>query len=113
MPKQVNEEFIHDDSSLLPNEGGIFHPEEPEDIKEEEDVEKSMVLSSAPIIPDLLAWFENEVKETDSITAAQQFAQQFKLPEQDVINAFKIVKTIMEIKKENIKTLFEIHIKNR
>lgn len=47
---------------------GIYYPETPTEQVEEEAKEKAVIASSYPVMDDVAEWFQEAIKECDSIT---------------------------------------------
>lgn len=68
MNKEVDNQVSDD---LIPNEGGsgIFQPEQPEEVAQEVESERSIVSVSFPIIDEIFKFIENEIQLTKDISS--------------------------------------------
>mgnify|MGYP000848299233 FL=1 len=64
MAKEIVPDEMED---LMPTDGGIFQPEQPIEIVEEVNEEKNMIQTSRPILKELFAWLDEEIKATSNI----------------------------------------------
>lgn len=99
---------------LLPNDGEIFTEEfeddQQDEIDQEADREKQTMKQSAPILDDLFAWFDNEIDNCDSISTALGLAKEKNISREAALEAFDVVRGLLEEKKQSLVNLKEVHL---
>lgn len=91
-------------ADLYPNDGATFYvPEKPE--KEEISAEASRAHLAYPILDELLAWFDERIAKTDSVAAVKAEAKLRGIPEAAVLEAYDIVREVLQDKRNELETI--------
>ena len=110
-PDTDQEEFIPDDSMMLPNEGQAFHDEEEsvqdEELKQEKDEDRAMFQGNEPLIQAVFEWMDNEIKDTDSIKTARAVAKEYKITIEHAIAVCDIVSKVIEGKRLQFQNIYD------
>lgn len=88
----------------LPNDGFYFQPEEPEVQTEAKAAEKAEAVQLLPVVDSLMGWFDECIKNTDSIAVAIEEAKRRELPIETVTTAYDIVREILEAKQNELRS---------
>lgn len=109
-------------SDIMPSTSESYQPEddgedyrtedEKADERAEQDERHMMRTAGLGLTEELIKWFDNEVKATDSVKAAMAYAAENGLEGNipDVLRAFDIVRAVLEIKRDNLVALKEEHL---
>lgn len=94
----------------LPNDGSSFYiPEVPAEQKIEMSEEKQRAVAAYPILDELLTWFDEAIKNTDSIEILKADARRRNKSHEVMVEAYDITRELLTIKRgelESIKTTF-------
>lgn len=104
----MNEDILSDD--LMPTDGGLVG-QQPEDVVEEVNAEQTMITSSAAVMDDLFAWFDESIAETADVSNID-VTQSTDLVVAQVL-AQRIVKEMLQAQKERLRQLDELYNKRR
>lgn len=97
--------------SDMPNEGSVFIPEEPEEQVKQEEQERGVVKGSAPIFEELIEWFGEKIADTDSIKSVMATCREGDYEMRETVIAYDIVRKILENKKQDLETKFDLYVK--
>lgn len=88
----------------LPNNGFYFQADEPKEQKEIKAQEKAEAVQLLPVVDSLMDWFDECIKNADSIAIARIEAEKRKLPIETVTTAYDIVRELLESKKNELRS---------
>jgi hypothetical protein len=103
---------------IMPNNGEAFHHDEDDGLTESERddaraerEEHNMMRSAGVTLTDtLITWLEKEIAATDSVRAVKTYAESSGIPEATVLEAYNIVRSLLEQKREELIQLKEEHL---
>lgn len=82
-----------------PNAGEYFQPEVPAQTKYDNEEEKKQAAQALPFIDQVSAWFDDMIANTDSVTVVRQEAKRRDVPVEVAVEAYDIVREILQAKK--------------
>jgi hypothetical protein len=97
--------MVMDTSDPYPNDGTYFQPDVPELTKAANAEEKMLAAQSLPFIDGVLAWFDDVIATTDSITAARVYAEKYGKTYESVAIAMDISREYLEQKRGEMQSL--------
>ena len=95
---------------MLPNAGNLYD----QDLQEQQveiTKEKQDTLSSLPIMDSLIKWFDHDILSTDSVTEALNYSKQNNIDIEITLRAFAVTKTLLEKKRDSLRSLYDEHTK--
>jgi hypothetical protein len=79
--------------------------------QEAENTERSMMRSAGTkLTDDVLAWFDTQIRDTDSVAAAVEYARTTNHSVDDTLHAFDIVRDLLERKRDELTALKEEYL---
>lgn len=90
---------------IYPNEGSHFQPDVPELTKKANEDELAASARFLPVLNDVIAWFNLAIESTDSRKAVHDEAKARGKSYEVIDEAYDIVRTVLEAKKEEFRNL--------
>ena len=91
-----NDDLYQIDGETYTN--GIYYPEVPTEQAEAEKAKQGKMASSYPVMDDVADWFKEQIELADSVQYVKSYADVEKVPIEDTLRAFDIVRLLLETK---------------
>ena len=95
---------------LYPNDSGAMFQDQPEERTEEEQKEAGMVKASAPIIPEILAHFDERIAFYGSVDSIDINLNDDPLTHQKKTAVAQMMKSQLEQERSELESLFEQYL---
>lgn len=98
------------DDSTYVNDGSHYQPNIPDETQKQISEEIKKAYDSMPFIDELLKWFDESIQAVNEVSTVKQESVRRKIDISVVVEAYDIVREILEAKKgelEQLKLTFE------
>ena len=90
----------------LPNDGSTFYqPEVPKKQKIEVSEEKQRAVAAYPILDELLEWFDQAIKNTDSVEILRADAKRRGVSDGEMLLGYDVARELLSIKRNELESI--------
>ena len=105
--EEFDDDFLTDDSMLLPNEGESMTPEQDEEEAEEKAQDQELFSGDPALIQAVFDWLDNEIADTDSIEAAVGISKAFECSLENAMIALNVCNKVFTAKKVSFQDIYD------